>query len=185
MVQQLRHTSANVRNIAGLTPFGYTAVTLMTRLFCSTAALALVLVVAARFDMHGDCWSHWERRLAAVPRRRPRRRLKGAPLADRGRRGPSRGVEETGRRRLQRAGGRRRQAHPLPSGRREEVVEAMDCGDRRAPVALRLPHQLPRRLRIRRRPAGGAGRGQRHRLHLRRAGTAARRGPGRRQEALE
>ena len=58
---------------------------------------------------------------------------------------------------------------------RREVVEALASRNRRHRLALRLPDQLPRRLRVRRRTAVGAGRRRRAGVHVRRAGPAPRR----------
>ena len=59
------------------------------------------------------------------------------------------------------------------------------CADRRGAVALRVSDCLPRRLRLRRGSARGAGGGRRRRLHVRRRGAASRDRPRERDAALE
>ena len=110
---------------------------------------------------------------------------RGPPLADAWPAGGRASVEEAGRRRA--SAGRWWRTASSSSSIASARGSRRGAGrqDRRAAVALRLPHHLSRRLRLRRRPPRGAGRRRRHRLHLRRRGPAARGRPGRRQEALE
>ena len=74
----------------------------------------------------------------------------------------------------QRAGRRRNAPDSVSSRRRSRGRRVVRCPHRRAAMAARVSDDLPRRFRIRRRPARRSRRRRRHRLHLRRRRKAAR-----------
>src|SRR5204862_196602 len=65
-------------------------------------------------------------------------------------------LAQTGRAGLRRPCRRRRSARPLSPCRERRGRRTARCADGRSAVALRIPHHLPGRLRVRRGPAGGA-----------------------------
>ena len=100
----------------------------------------------------------------------------GPPLlGDVGHRRPEGRLAQAGRSGLCRACGRPEPRAALPPRRQRRGPRVARRQDRRVDLALRVPHELSRRLRLRRRTARGAGRRRRHRLHVRRPGPAARR----------
>ena len=104
-----------------------------------------------------------------------RRLHRPAALGDLGRRGPEGRLAQAGRAGLRRARGGPEPRAALPSRGQRRGPRVARRTDRRDHVAVRLPDDVSRRLRLRRRTARGAGRRRRHRLHVRRPRPAARR----------
>ncbi len=160
------------------TSLRYTAGTRMRRLILATAAL-LATLPGLRLGLAAVDWPQYlgEGRDGVY---------KGAPLADSW---PATGPRAVWKKQVGAgfsgpvvAAGKLVLFHRVGA---EEVVEAMDVATGASQWRYAYPTTYRDDFGFDEGPARRAGGGQRDRLHLRRAGTAARGGPGRRQEALE
>ena len=102
-----------------------------------------------------------------------------------GRNRPTRGLAPADRPGTQRAGRRSEPRHPLPSRLESRSRRSDGCCQRQDAVAVRVSDVLPRRFRLRRGPARGAGGRQWRRVYVWGRGATPRRRSRERHEDLE